>query len=992
MRLRQWGAAGFGLLVALPAMAADVAAPAAGGTGGHPPAATLRSWVVQMKSQPRGPFERIRYFCKDGQVLEPKAFACEPFGGGYQHGEWNARTLAIRDAGYPIANLLVMVDPAQIVGSGADPDLLSVLVIERFLVASDDGWVFRRAQYYRGAIQDHNEKEAARTLLQAMVQARPPHAVDFLPLREAARAFPHGADTPSLTRVRGMATALDDKDPQFHALRSRIHNTPEAGDAGRVRAYAGSSSAKPQFKADYEALAAAIDAAYQPKPLSIELKTLGRWLRDDAVRGELQKLIDAQFAAEQADATMEDQLQRCAEALAWLRERAMAQVPPAHRMSVIDASLAAENRYMVLASRATQDVATLPREARIGRLSAAAQALYGIGLLDEREAQSLREAADALSGSVKLERYRESLEYLERASAWSTHRLDYHYASGVELLQAIEPLAAGFVPDRLRSSPLLFYSSMLQTLREDADALAGVSQTAFGQNVGGGLRRLNPGIARGRLLTVDALERGGSDEPAIYLVPETTSDLPAAAGILTEAEGNPVSHVQLLARNLGIPNVVVSRELMPTITKQANQRIVVAASVGGVVEIAEDGPRWDAILSAASGAPPLVIVPDLVKLDLLRQEFVSTAALRASDSGRIVGPKAAHVGELTHRFEGQVSPGLAVSFGIFREMLKQPVKAGGPPMYDWMKGQYASMAVQRKLDPGGHDARVRQFLGFVRNWFATADIPPLLLDRLHGALIERFGMDGTYGVFVRSDTNIEDLPGFTGAGLNLTLPNVVGFDEIVAALRRVWASPYTERAYGWRQDLMNQPEHVYVSVLLHESVPNEKSGVMITADVDTGDLDTLTVATSLGVGGGVDGEASESLRIDIDKAQAQLLSSATARRQRLLKATGGVTLTAAPAPERVLSDDEIRTLASFAKKLPKAYPELHDDQGKPTPADVEFGFVRGKLMLQQIRPFLQNRGAATQGYLARLDGALRERDGQRVDMDEVPATAKGAAK
>ena len=58
--------------------------------------------------------------------------------------------------------------PGDVVGPNAQPDLLQVLVVERFLIASDDGWVFRRALSYRGAIQDHNEKESARELLQAV--------------------------------------------------------------------------------------------------------------------------------------------------------------------------------------------------------------------------------------------------------------------------------------------------------------------------------------------------------------------------------------------------------------------------------------------------------------------------------------------------------------------------------------------------------------------------------------------------------------------------------------------------------------------------------------------------------------------------------------------------------------------------------------------------------------------------------------------------------
>ena len=49
----------------------------------------------------------------------------------------------------------------------------------------------------------------------------------------------------------------------------------------------------------------------------------------------------------------------------------------------------------------------------------------------------------------------------------------------------------------------------------------------------------------------------------IYVLPETVADLPPLAGILTAGAGNPLSHVQLLARNLGIPNVAVDQSLLP---------------------------------------------------------------------------------------------------------------------------------------------------------------------------------------------------------------------------------------------------------------------------------------------------------------------------------------------------------------------------------------------------------------------------------------------
>jgi hypothetical protein len=111
-------------------------------------------------------------------------------------------------------------------------------------------------------------------------------------------------------------------------------------------------------------------------------------------------------------------------------------------------------------------------------------------------------------------------------------------------------------------------------------------------------------------------------------------------------------------------------------------------------------------------------------------------------------------------------------------------------------------------------------------------------------MAREFGPGFKGGVFIRSDTNVEDLPGFTGAGLNLTLFNVAGFERIVKGILEVWASPYTARAWGWRQSHMKGPEHVYPAVLLLKTVPSDVSGVMITQDVDTGDGRWLTVAVN----------------------------------------------------------------------------------------------------------------------------------------------------
>jgi len=241
-------------------------------------------------------------------------------------------------------------------------------------------------------------------------------------------------------------------------------------------------------------------------------------------------------------------------------------------------------------------------------------------------------------------------------------------------------------------------------------------------------------------------------------------------------------------------------------------------------------------------------------------------------------------------------------------------------------------------------------------------------------------------VFVRSDTNVEDLPGFTGAGLNLTLPNVVGMDNLVKAIPEVWASPFTQRAFAWRQSLMDKPENVYPAILLLKSVPNDKSGVMVTQDIDTGDKAVLSVAVNEGVGGAVDGQSAESLRIDTRDGSVRLLASATAVWRRMPAATSGVDKLPVSGDQTVLKPDEIKQLITLAKELPDRFPPITDDDGNPAPADIEFGFLDGRLQLFQLRPFLESRDSQGGAYLSDMDKTLQGKLNKMVNMQEVPGS------
>jgi phosphoenolpyruvate synthase/pyruvate phosphate dikinase len=236
-------------------------------------------------------------------------------------------------------------------------------------------------------------------------------------------------------------------------------------------------------------------------------------------------------------------------------------------------------------------------------------------------------------------------------------------------------------------------------------------------------------------------------------------------------------------------------------------------------------------------------------------------------------------------------------------------------------------------------------------------------------------------VFIRSDTNVEDLPGFTGAGLNLTLFNIVGFDNIVKGILEVWASPYTQRAWAWRQAHMKGPEHIYPAVLLLRTVPSDISGVMITQDVESGDRSILSVAVNEGVGGAVEGQAAESVRIDKRTGSVRMMAAASAPRRMVPQVKGGIAKLPASGAETLLKPVEVKQLIDFSDEISKRF-QQRDDRGQPAAADVEFAFVNERLWLLQIRPFNESRQAQASAYLAKMDQALEKNLDRTVNLRE----------
>ncbi|MGM0517697.1 MAG: PEP/pyruvate-binding domain-containing protein [Pseudomonadota bacterium] len=945
-----------------------------------PDPAQMRSWIEEMKTAPRGPFRRIRWFCEDGTVLPPQPYACHSHGGGVQHGEWSEQTQAIRRQGYLIATLLADLDAEAFVGPDARLGELRQILLERFLIGFDDGWIFRRARFYRGAVQVEDEQRQARVLLLAML-GDPEWRTDarYALLREAVRLLPLDDDRATATTIRELSTELAEEDPGFQDLRVKLHGMPGAGDAGRVRAYA-ERHAPPGLQDRYRRLADELDTLYEPKTAIRRLETLAGQTEGN-LAGELRRAAADIDRAERLDA----RLARTADhAVAW-RNRIVddSDLRPAARLRLLQAGLALEQEAYAIGSRLASETTPAHRRRHLGRLGDLAVSLHAAGLISARQLAHVERQIDSLISSdpVDAQQWSKGLRYLERVPGWARRTLGYHFDPTVERWSAITPLASRYLPDRLRDSPLLPFTRILDRLREDTEAQLGTRHQLFGIETSSGLRSLNPGLRRGILLEPpDAL--ADFREDGIYLMPSTAPDLPPVAGILTLGEGSSLSHVQLLARNLGIPNVVVSDDRLADIRPHLGEHVVLAATPGGRVVLATDGPEWDTVFGEPESPGAVSIRPDLDKLDLAATDLLDLHALRTADSGRSVGPKAANLGELAHHFPDAVSPGLVVPFGAFRAFLERSIEPGGPSAFDWMRAEYRR--IEQIDEVSRQERETRAMLARLREWITTTDPGTDFRARLRAALIETFGSAATPGVFVRSDTNVEDLAGFTGAGLNRTVANVVGFEAIVDAIRAVWASPFSERSHGWRQRHMADPEHVYPAVLLQQTVAAEKSGVMVTVDVETGDRDWLTIAASEGVGGVVEGQAAEELRVHRGTGRVRLLAQASAPTRVEPDPGGGMRRMPADAPDELLRPDEIDQLRQLAADVEARFPLPPREDGTPAVADIEFGFRDGRLALFQIRPLVENRRARRDLFLMGLDRTGAGAKEIVIDLDRPP--------
>jgi Phosphoenolpyruvate synthase/pyruvate phosphate dikinase len=298
----------------------------------------------------------------------------------------------------------------------------------------------------------------------------------------------------------------------------------------------------------------------------------------------------------------------------------------------------------------------------------------------------------------------------------------------------------------------------------------------------------------------------------------------------------------------------------------------------------------------------------------------------------LVGGKAANLGEMTGA-GFPVPPGFCITTNAYTLMVS-PLKL--TPLLDELSSLSASETQRRQT-----------LAAELRAQLATAPIP----DTIAAAITQGYQQLAenprpVLPVAVRSSATAEDLPFASFAGQQDTYLNIVGTEALLDAVRRCWASLWTDRAVSYRATNAIDQRNVRLAVIVQQMVDARVAGILFTANPLTGKRQQAVIDASEGLGEAVVSGAVNPDHFVVQTATGEIVERHISAKQMLIRAvTGGGTeqvILDTPQQQASLDDTTIRALAKLGQRVEDHY---------QAPQDTEWALDgQGKLWLTQARP------------------------------------------
>lgn len=457
---------------------------------------------------------------------------------------------------------------------------------------------------------------------------------------------------------------------------------------------------------------------------------------------------------------------------------------------------------------------------------------------------------------------------------------------------------------------------------------------------------LNEGVTYGVLEFIPSTELATAPlgTQIIVLTDEVPLDIGLVAGVITEAFQTPLSHVAILSKNRGTPNMsLVDAHTHPEVAPFLGKLVRFEVSSGDfsiqLTTPEEANAFWE---SQQNNEPPLVPALDLTPTGI---QVLEEKGLEDLPS---IGAKAAQLAELMRLSRSQTSGEIPIH--THRDAFAIPVKHY---LEHFVSSGAAARLAQLQADPSFQaDPTVRaEGLEGLRALIREYPVEPALLATVEAHVEATFG---TQSVRFRSSSNTEDIPGFSGAGLYTSVSGAVGDkdESIEAAMRTVWASLWNTRAYEEREFYHIAQDLVAMAILCHEAFPSEKAnGVGISRNV----LDPTRSSYYFNVQYGEAAVTNPAPGIVAD----EMLYRFGIEPPEWYLAYSSFQDKAAPT-STVLSADELETVMLTLKEIHNYFRPLLDPtlENAYFAMDIEFKLLgeSRELLVKQARPFSYGKG------------------------------------
>jgi hypothetical protein len=477
---------------------------------------------------------------------------------------------------------------------------------------------------------------------------------------------------------------------------------------------------------------------------------------------------------------------------------------------------------------------------------------------------------------------------------------------------------------------------------------------------------LNPGKGCGTVhrLTPEQLASTPLSFRDLVVLTRLPNEVPLVAGTITEELQTPLAHVNVAARARGTPNLALlnagsDARVEPFLDRLACLEVRAGSFSLYSVTLEEAQAFWDTLI------PPEPVVP---VADLETTGLLAFADIGFEDAIR-VGVKAANVAELSHLIPDHAPDGFAVPFSWYHRHMEaarfdatacgdaqRDCLAGGRPAE--VCGSAAALCtagaadglsltgyVDRLLDDSGFQtstALAEAALAGLRYLIETSTVDPAFATLLDGEVRARWGT--AIKVKLRSSTNSEDLPNFSGAGLYSSYSSQLGTAKPPSAqIRKTWASVWNFAAYQERAFWNIDHRAVMMGVAVHPSYPEEDcNGVLITQSIANPAVSGCYVNVQLGelaVTNPEDGILPE-IFTALPAGDGVLVL-----RDRYSSLSPGVPL---------MSEPEIAELYAEAMTVQAHFAALYHADRNTFALDLEFKRVPPgrRLVIKQVRPYL----------------------------------------